>query len=86
LAVYGFAVVRRSVAPLYREFFGLLTLAAITTQLVAASDTPTFSPVNYFSYFTIDSNLIAAALLLFGAAVRKRSGVLDLLRGPRWLK
>jgi hypothetical protein len=74
-------VVRRSVAPFYRGFFGLLTLAAIMTQLIAASGTPTFSPVNYFSYFTIDSNLIAAALLLFAAAVRRRSRVLDLLRG-----
>jgi len=74
-------VVRRSVAPLYRGFFGVLTLAAITTQLVAASATPTFSPVNYFSYFTIDSNLVAAAVLLIGAAVRQRSRTLDLLRG-----
>ncbi|MBJ7600032.1 MAG: hypothetical protein DLM67_19135 [Candidatus Nephthysia bennettiae] len=74
-------MVRRSVAPLYRGFFGVLTLAAITTQLVAASATPTFSPVNYFSYFTIDSNLVAAAVLLIGAAVRQRSRTLDLLRG-----
>ena len=59
-SVYGFAVLQRSVTPLYRGFFGFVTLAAITTQLVAASGTPTFSPVNYFSYFTIDSNLIAA--------------------------
>lgn len=74
-------MVQRSVAPLYRGFFGFLALAAVATQLVAASGTPTFSPVNYFSYFTIDSNLIAAALLLIGAAVRQGSRMLDLLRG-----
>lgn len=42
-----------------------------------------FDPVNYFTYFTIDSNLIAAILLGVGAARfrRPRSPTLDLLRG-----
>ena len=46
--------------------FALLTITAIIVQ---AASNANFDPVNYFSYFTIDSNLIATALLLAGAAM-----------------
>jgi hypothetical protein len=76
-------VVQRSVVAIYRGLLGLLTVAAITTQVIASAQTPSFSPVNYFSYFTIDSNLIAAAVFLVAAARRRRaqSSTVDLLRG-----
>jgi len=71
------------VVAVYRLGFGLLTVAAIVTQLVSLSGTGTFDPVNYFTYFTILSNLIATTLLLIGAARWRspRSDALDFLRG-----
>jgi hypothetical protein len=43
----------------------------------------TLNPVNYFSYFTIDSNLIATGVLIAGAVHRDRPATprLDLVRG-----
>jgi hypothetical protein len=71
------------VIPVYRLLFALLTLAAIITQAVSVARIGIFDPVSYFSYFTIDSNLIASALLLVGVW-RGRSApspTLDFLRG-----
>ena len=58
----------------------MLTIAAIAVQ---AASSPNFDPVNYFSYFTIDSNLIATALLLVGALLWRNDDTpaLDFLRG-----
>lgn len=58
----------RSVLPLYRLGFALLTLAAMGTQLVTLAGAGTLDPVHYLTYFTIDSNLIATILFLVGAA------------------
>lgn len=74
---------RRGAIATYRLVFGVLTIAAIATQLLDLAGRGTFDPVNYFSYFTIQSNLIATAVLLIGAARwnRPRSSTLDLVRG-----
>ncbi len=66
-----------------RLLFAALTLAAIATQLVDLAGKGTLNPVNYFSYFTIDSNLIAAVVLLIGASGWTAVGpsTLDLVRG-----
>ena len=48
-------------------------------QLIDLAGKGTLDPVNYFSYFTIDSNLIAAAVLLVGAAG------LPATRTPGWV-
>lgn len=68
---------------LARGFFALLTLVAIIVQLIDLAGKGILNPVNYFSYFTIDSNLIAVACLLGGAArwQADRSRTLDLARG-----
>ena len=73
----------RLIVRLYRVIFGLLALAAIGTQLVSLVGKPQFNPVSYFSYFTIDSNLIAAVLLLVCAAPSRANHPLrlDVLRG-----
>lgn len=73
----------RSAVPIYRLGFALLTLAAIVTQLVTLAGAGTLDPVNYLTYFTVDSNLIASILFLVGAARwrSERSPTLDLLRG-----
>lgn len=58
---------RRVVHAFARVFFAGLALAAILTQLADLAAAGTLNPVSYFSYFTIDSNLIAATVLLIGA-------------------
>ena len=67
----------------YRLGFGLLTLAAIAVQLLDLAGKGVLDPVSYFSYFTIESNLIASAALLIGAArwQATRSPALDVVRG-----
>jgi len=66
-----------------RAFTGVLTLVAIGAQLKTTFDAGVLNPVNFFSYFTIQSNLIGAAVLLY-LAVRggaPRSGRVDWWRG-----
>ncbi|UKS57554.1 Pr6Pr family membrane protein [Exiguobacterium acetylicum] len=49
---------------LIRIAFGLLGLTAVIFQFQAGLSRPTFNPINFFSYFTILSNLLFAILLL----------------------
>jgi len=67
---------------LIRAFTGVLTLVAIGAQLKTTADAGVLNPVNFFSYFTIQSNLIGAAVLLY-LAVRAgdRSARVDWWRG-----
>jgi hypothetical protein len=76
-------VERRRLLALFRVAFGLLTFVAIGAQLLTLSNEGHLDLVNYFSYFTILSNLIGATLLLMGAARWRapRSDTIDLLRG-----
>ncbi|MDP3983615.1 MAG: hypothetical protein Q8Q52_01240 [Acidimicrobiia bacterium] len=46
-----------------RLVLALAIAVAVFGNLAIASGRPTFNPVNYFSYFTILSNVAAAALL-----------------------
>jgi len=75
---------KRIVLIVFRLFFSLLTLAAIGTQLVIQARSGG-SIVNFFSYFTILSNLFASVVMLLGAwslAVRRQpSASDDILRG-----
>ncbi len=68
----------------FRIGFGLLALLAIGTQLGIHLQLG-FSAVNFFSYFTNLSNLLAAAALLFGGwqllSRREPTPATDLLRG-----
>ncbi len=66
-----------------RAAFGLLTFFAIGVQARALADAGAFEPANFFSYFTILSNILGATLLLVGA-IRWQAGHsmrIDLLRG-----
>ncbi len=66
-----------------------LTLAAVATQFVHGVDTPPFSPTNFFSFFTIESNLIAAGVLiaagLHSLRGRPPSDRIDVWRGAATL-
>ena len=74
---------RQAAIATYRAGFGVLTFAAIATQLVDLSGKGTLNLVSYFSYFTIQSNLIAATVLIVGAARWRdpHSTTFDLVRG-----
>lgn len=67
----------------YRTIGGLLTIVAIAYQVHAGLEHPRFSVADYFSYFTVLSNLFAAGILLVGAGRRDRprSRTFELLRG-----
>ena len=54
----------RAGVAVFRLFFAGLALVAIATQLISLAAKGTLDPVNYFSYFTIDSNLIATGVLI----------------------
>lgn len=76
-------VSRSLVLTVYRVGFGLLALAAIGYQFLDLAAKGTLNPVNFLSYFTIQSNLIGIATL-FVAAVTPHDqprGRVDLLRG-----
>ena len=66
----------------FRTFFAILAIGAVLVQLVGLLDLATFRPLNFFSYFTIQSNLIGAAVLLIGAARRDiHTPTFDIIRG-----
>ncbi len=66
----------------FRTFFATLAIGAVLVQLVGLLDLATFRPLNFFSYFTIQSNLIGAAVLLIGAARRDiHTPTFDVVRG-----
>jgi len=74
---------KHSIVTGYRLAFAALGLAAMITQLVKVWDLPD-NPGNFFSFFTIESNLLAAAVLLYGVVrpgIVGRSHTLDLVRG-----
>ncbi len=75
---------QRIILLLARLFFGLLTLAAIITQLTIQVQLG-FSVVNFFSYFTNLSNIFAAVVLLLSAfyLIQRRTPTptFDLIRG-----
>ncbi|MEO6349474.1 MAG: Pr6Pr family membrane protein [Candidatus Limnocylindrales bacterium] len=66
----------------YRVAFALLALAAIVVQLVDLAGKGTLDVVNYFSYFTIETNLIGVAAFFLARDFReRRPHWVDLVRG-----
>jgi len=72
---------------LYRIFFAVLAVVAIGVQLAHSARQPTFNAVNFFSFFTIESNIFAAVIFLLAMVLgrRKRRATLDLARGAATL-
>lgn len=68
---------------IYRAIGALAILAAVSYQLGQGLGGRSWSTTNYFSYFTILSNLFAAGILLAGAlrSPGRQSSTFDLLRG-----
>ncbi len=68
----------------YKLLFALLGFAAVVTEIATIAERGTFNSVNFFSYFTIQNNLIAVAAFILGAlalASGKHSRAVDLFRG-----
>lgn len=74
---------RRMLMACYRFGFAVLTLVAIAAQLLDLQARGVLVPANFFSYFTIQSNLIAVAVFLIGAARLRTptSAAWELVRG-----
>lgn len=68
----------------YKIFFALLGFAAIVTEIVVLLERGTFNAVNFFSFFTVQNNILVVVTLLLSALVvasgRQRRW-LDILRG-----
>lgn len=68
----------------YKLFFGLLGLSAIVTEIIILIARGRFYPENFFSYFTVESNLFAAVMLIISALailMTKQGSTLSFLRG-----
>lgn len=69
---------------IYRLLLSLLAFSALITQFVTRAQVKPFNPVNFFSFFTIESNILVAVILLFsslGTALFGRSEQFGVLRG-----
>ena len=68
----------------YKIFFALLGFAAIVTEIVVLLERGTFNAVNFFSFFTVQNNILVVVTLLLSALVTasgKQRRWLDILRG-----
>ena len=68
----------------YKLFFALVGFAAVITEIATLVERGTFNPLNFFSYFTIESNLLAVGSLLVSAmmlAANHNCKRLDFFRG-----
>lgn len=69
----------------YKLVFGLLGLSAVVTEIIILVGRGRFVPENFFSYFTIESNIFAAIILLVGAGFllskKLTPGWFEFLRG-----
>jgi hypothetical protein len=66
----------------YKLAFGLLGFSAVVTEIATIVERGRFNPVNFFSYFTVETNvLVFITLLLSAIAVAMgKNGKLDVLR------
>ena len=74
---------RRLVLALLRAAFAALAIYAMAFQAKLAADAGALVPLNFLSYFTIQSNAIAAVVFLIGAARFRQPATpgWDLVRG-----
>jgi hypothetical protein len=68
----------------YKLFFGLLGVTALVTEVAVIIERGAWQPANFFSFFTVQSNIVAALVLIASAFMvfaSKQSRHLDFLRG-----
>lgn len=59
----------RNFLTVYRLFFGLLGFAAIVTEIAVISERGNFNPGNFFSFFTIQTNILVFLTFLLSAVI-----------------
>ncbi len=66
----------------YKLFFGLLGFSAVVTEIATIMERGRFNPVNFFSYFTIETNILVFMTLLLSAVAiaMGKNSKLDILR------
>lgn len=66
----------------YKIFFALLGFAAIVTEIATLIERGYFNPLNFFSYFTIQTNIVVCIMLLLSAlaVAAGKSSRFDVLR------
>ena len=66
----------------YKTFFALLGLSAIVTEIATLAERGYFTPLNFFSYFTIQTNILVFITLLLSALALAagKGGRFDVLR------
>lgn len=72
----------------YRTSFALLGLSAIVTEIAVLVERGRLIPANFFSFFTIESNLFAVVILILSAlalARGKHGKTMAMLRGASTL-
>lgn len=72
----------------YRIFFGLLGFSAVVTELAVLYERDVLNVANLFSYFTIESNILAMVALIVGgifAYAKVKSRKFDFIRGAATL-
>ena len=72
----------------YKIMFALLGFSAVVTEIATLLERGLFNPFNFFSYFTIQSNIFAFTILILSAIAttsNRRSSKLNLLRGAATL-
>lgn len=68
----------------YKLFFGLLGLTALVTEIAVLVERGVFDPVNFFSFFTVESNILATIAFISGAllvATKMKNAAFDFFRG-----
>jgi len=67
----------------YRMVIALLCFAALVTEIATLVERGVFTPLNFFSYFTVESNILVVVVLLMAALTTAagQDGRLDAFRG-----
>jgi hypothetical protein len=72
----------------FKIFFALVGFSSIVTEIATIAERGRFVPINFFSFFTIESNIFAVIMLIvsaFAVAQQKQSMKLALFRGAAML-
>lgn len=67
----------------YKLFFALLAFSAVVMEMATLIERGTFKPANFFSFFTIETNILVVLTLLLSAiaVAAGKNKRLDVLRG-----
>lgn len=67
----------------YKLFFGLLGFSSIVIEIATLIERGRFRPVNFFSYFTIEANVLVVVVFLLSALATVKGGRQVALVAPR---